>query len=125
MLGLEVWEPFDRNNQIDMSEPGAAYQIAQADTSDVMGCDAVFAVVNGVPPDEGVCVEIGIAIALKKPIFLFRDDFRKTQDSDEYPLNLMLFAGLPREGWKQYYYTSVPEIVDSTKALCIWATGLV
>ena len=125
MLGLEVWEPFARNNQLNMSEPGAAYQIAQADTRDVMSCDALFAVVNGVPPDEGVSVEVGIAIALDKPIFLFRDDFRRTQDSDEYPLNLMLFAGLPRDGWEKYYYGSVPEIVDPAKALCIWATGLV
>jgi nucleoside 2-deoxyribosyltransferase len=27
-LGAEVWEPFDRNNQVDLSETGWAYKIA-------------------------------------------------------------------------------------------------
>ena len=31
-------------------------------------------------------IELGIAIALKKEIFLFRDDFRNCSDSDQYPL---------------------------------------
>ena len=120
-LGLEVWEPFQRNNQVDLSEPGWAYRIALADLQDVRDADAIFAVVNGTPPDEGVMVELGIAIALRKPTFLFRDDFRRVTDSEEYPLNLMLFAGLPEHGWQDYYYTSVAEIAASEKALARWA----
>ena len=120
-LGLEVWEPFGRNNQVDFSEPGWAYRIALADVRDVRDADAIFAVVNGTPPDEGVMVELGIAIALGKPTFLFRDDFRRVTDSEEYPLNLMLFAGLPEQGWQGYYYTSVAEITASDKALARWA----
>ena len=76
-LGLEVWEPFARNNQVDFSQAGWAYQIGQADFADVRNSDAIFAIVNGVPPDEGVMVELGMAIALGKPTFLFRDDFRR------------------------------------------------
>ena len=34
-LGLEVWEPFERNNQVDFSQPDWAYQIGQADFRDV------------------------------------------------------------------------------------------
>ena len=120
-LGLEVWEPFARNNQVDFSQPGWAYRIAQADARDVREADAIFAVANGAPPDEGVMVELGIAIALGKPTFLFRDDFRRVTDSEEYPLNLMLFAGMPREGWEDYYYTSVAEIASPDKALARWA----
>ena len=120
-LGLEVWEPFGRNNQVDFSEPGWAHRIALADVRDVREADAIFAVVNGTPPDEGVMVELGIAIALGKPTFLFRDDFRRVTDSEEYPLNLMLFAGLPEQGWQDYYYTSVAEITASDKALTRWA----
>ncbi len=120
-LGLEVWEPFGRNNQVDFSEPGWAHWIALADVRDVRDADAIFAVVNGTPPDEGVMVELGIAIALGKPTFLFRDDFRRVTDSEEYPLNLMLFAGLPEQGWQDYYYTSVAEIAASDKALARWA----
>lgn len=123
-LGLEVWEPFARNNQVDMSVSGWAYQIGQADFRDVRDSDAIFAVVNAVPPDEGVMVELGMAIALGKPTFLFRDDFRRVTDSEEYPLNLMLFTGLPENGWRDFYYTSVEEIASPDKALARWVSGL-
>ena len=123
-LGLEVWEPFSRNNQVDFSVPGWAYQIGQADYRDVRDSDAIFAVVNAVPPDEGVMVELGMAIALGKPTFLFRDDFRRVTDSEEYPLNLMLFTGLPEKNWQDFYYTSIEEIGDPDKALARWAAGL-
>lgn len=116
-LGAEVWEPFARNNQIDFSQQGWAYRVAQADVEDVRQCEGLFAIVNGTPPDEGVMVELGIAIALHKPIFLFRDDFRRCTDSEQYPLNLMVFAGLPEVGWEDYYYTSVAEIASPQKAI--------
>ncbi len=120
-LGLEVWEPFERNNQEDRATDGWAYRIGQADFRDVRESDAIFAVVNGTPPDEGVMVELGMAIALGKPTFLFRDDFRRVTDSEEYPLNLMLFTGIPRHEWRDYYYTSVAEIGSGEKALAKWA----
>ena len=120
VLGAEVWEPFVRNNQIDRSRPGWAYEIGQADLRDVRQADGLFAVVNGCPPDEGVMVELGMAIAWAKPVFLFRDDFRRCTDSEVYPLNLMLFTGLPETGWDAYWYGSVEEIADPGKALVRW-----
>ena len=121
-LGLEVWEPFSRNNAPEhLSQPGWAYRVGQGDLRDVAGSDGIFAVVNGVPPDEGVMVELGMAIALGKPTFLFRDDFRRATDSEEYPLNLMLFTGLPETGWRDHYYTRVDEIAAPEKALARWA----
>lgn len=122
-LGAQVWEPFDRNNQLDFSQPGWAYRVATADVEDVKNCDGIFAIVNGTPPDEGVMVELGIAIALEKAIFLFRDDFRRCSDSEEYPLNLMVFAGLPETTWRDYFYTSVEEIGHPDKALYQWLAG--
>ncbi|MEY2978508.1 MAG: hypothetical protein RLZZ435_2647 [Cyanobacteriota bacterium] len=122
-LGVEVWEPFQRNNQVDFSQPGWAYQVAQADLRDVQECDGILAIVNGTPPDEGVMVELGVAIALQKAIFLFRDDFRRCTDSEEYPLNLMLFAGLPQENWRDFYYTSLEELRSPQKALYRWVKG--
>jgi nucleoside 2-deoxyribosyltransferase len=123
-LGLEVWEPFARNNQVDFLQEGWAYRVGQKDFQDVVESDAIFAVVNGIPPDEGVMVELGMAIALGKPTFLFRDDFRNVVESAEYPLNLMLFTGLPEQGWRDYYYTSMEEITSPEKALVRWAGGL-
>ena len=119
-LGLEVWEPFARNGQVDLAEPGWAHRVAQRDLRDVHDADALFAIVNGTPPDEGVMVELGAAIALGKPTFLFRDDFRRCTDSEQYPLNLMLFAGLPAEGWEQFVYADLSEITDPNKALVRW-----
>ncbi len=118
--GAEVWEPFARNNQIDRTTAGWAYQVSQADLRDVRDADGLFAVVNGCPPDEGVMVELGMAIAWHKPTFLFRDDFRRCTDSEVYPLNLMLFAGLPEIGWEAHWYSAVEEIADPGKALARW-----
>ena len=122
-LGAEVWEPFERNNQIDRASPGWAYRIGRADLQDVRDSDGLFAVVNGCPPDEGVMVELGMAIAWDKPVFLFRDDFRRCTDTEAYPLNLMLFTGLPEVGWEAWWYGSVEEIADPGKALVRWLKG--
>ena len=120
-LGLEVWEPFARNGQVDLAEPGWAYRVAQRDVQDVRDADALFAIVNGTPPDEGGMVELGVAIALGKPTFLFRDDFRRCTDSEHYPLNLMLFAGLPEQDWQAHVHESLASIGDPSKALARWA----
>ena len=120
-LGLEVWEPFERNNQGSTLSPGWAYRIGQADIRDVADADGIFAIVNGIPPDEGVMVELGAAIALGKPTFLFRDDHRKVTECEEYPLNLMIFTGLPEHNWQDSYYTSFNDITDPNKALSRWA----
>ena len=119
-MGAEVWERFARNNQIDFSEAGWAHRVGQADLNDVVESDAIFAIVNGTPPDEGVMVELGAAIALKKPTFLFRDDFRRCTDSERYPLNLMIFTGLPQDGWENWFYTNIDEIASPDKALVKW-----
>lgn len=121
-LGLEVWEPFARNNQVNVSEPGWTRKICDADVSDVKNADAIFAVVNGTPPDEGVCIELGIAAALGKPTFLFRDDFRRCSDSIEFPLNLMFLAGLPAD-WKSHFYEYLADIRNENKGLASWARG--
>ena len=92
----------------------------RADLRDVREVDGLFAVVNGCPPDEGVMVELGLAIAWEKPVFLFRDDFRRCTDSEMYPLNLMLFTGLPAAGWEAAWYGSIEEIADPAKALARW-----
>ena len=119
-MGAIVWEPFSRNSDIDISKPGWANRVGSSNLQDLKQADGLFAIVNGMPPDEGVMVELGIAIALGKPIFLFRDDFRKCTDSDEYPLNLMLFLGIPSDSWKDYYYVSLDDISCKNKAIYKW-----
>ncbi len=120
-LNIEVYEPFERTKHIIQKEGEWAYDLAKSNYNDLKKCDCIFAVVNGTPPDEGVMVELGIAIALKKEIFLFRDDFRNCSDSDQYPLNLMLFLGLPRDNWRKYYFESLQDIQSDQKGFMEWA----
>ena len=120
-LGLTVHEPFESAQQVDFSKKGWAYRVAQEDVQGVYECDGIFAVVNGCPPDEGVMVELGLAMAWKKEIFLFRDDFRSSTDSEEYPLNLMLFASLPEHEWRDYWYESIDAITKPDRTLARWA----
>ena len=119
-MGARVWEPFERNGDVDFSIRGWANKVACSNFKDLREADGLFAIVNGTPPDDGVMVELGLAIALGKPTFLFRDDFRKCTDSDEYPLNLMIFTGFPSDSWNDYYYSSLDELESQKKALFNW-----
>ena len=121
-LNIEVYEPFERGKYLMQKEGEWAYDLAVRNFDDLKKCDCIFAIVNGTPPDEGVMIELGIAIALKKEIFLFRDDFRNCSDSDQYPLNLMLFLGLPRDNWQKYYFESLQDIKSNKKGFVKWAS---
>ena len=120
-LNIEVFEPFERTKDIIKKNGNWAYDLAESNFSDLKKCDCIFAIVNGTPPDEGVMIELGIAIALKKEIFLFRDDFRNCSDSNQYPLNLMLFLGLPKDNWKKYYFECLDDINSDEKGFMEWA----
>ena len=120
-LNIEVYEPFERTKQIMQKKDNWAYNLAESNFHDLKKCDCIFAIVNGTPPDEGVMIELGIAIALKKKIFLFRDDFRNCSDSNQYPLNLMLFLGLPKDNWRKYYFESLQDIKSNKKGFVDWA----
>ena len=120
-LDIEVYEPFERSKHLINEKNNWAYELAKLNQSELESSDCIFAIVNGNPPDEGVMIEIGIAIALKKEIFLFRDDFRNCSDSDQYPLNLMLFAGLHKEYWSRNYIESLEDIINPQKNFLNWA----
>lgn len=68
-------------------------------------------------------IELGIAIGLRKKTFVFRDDFRKCCPAEDYPLNLMIFSGMPEKEWKDYYFQSLEEIADPKKAFVRWIQG--
>ena len=120
-LNIEVYEPFERSKHIIQKEGNWAYDLARSNFQNIKNSDCIFAIVNGTPPDEGVMIEVGIAIALRKKVFLFRDDFRHCSDSDQYPLNLMLFLGLPKDNWKKYYLESIQDIKSNKKGFVEWA----
>ena len=120
-LNIEVYEPFERTKHLINENSNWALDLAKSNFEDLNKSDCIFAIVNGNPPDEGVMIELGIAIALKKKIFLFRDDFRNCSDSNEYPLNLMLFLGLPKNDWRKYYLESIEDITNKKKKFLEWS----
>ena len=123
-LGLHVGPPRDPSDPVAISRPGWAYRAGQEAFAHIAQSDAFLGVVDGHSPDEGVMVDLGVAIALGKPIFLLRDDARGSPGGDEeYPMSHKLFVGMPQEDWRDYYYTSVEEITAPGKAIARWAHG--
>ena len=120
-LNIEVYEPFERSKHLINNKNEWAYELAKNNLDDLKSCDCIFAIVNGNPPDEGVMVEIGIATAFKKEIFLFRDDFRNCSDNDQYPLNLMIFVGLSKKNWSRNYFETIEDIKNPKKNFLNWA----
>ena len=51
------------------------------------------------------------------------EGYRNIIDSGEYPLNLILFSGMPQAEWELHYYRSVEEIGTPEKALARWAAS--
>tara|TARA_Y100001968_G_scaffold297882_1_gene307328 strand:- start:251 stop:493 length:243 start_codon:yes stop_codon:yes gene_type:complete len=70
--------------------------------------------------DEVVMVELGMAIALGKPTFLFTDEFRKCFDSNEYTLKLMILFVIMIEIWSDYCYRFLKKIESRKKAILKW-----
>jgi nucleoside 2-deoxyribosyltransferase len=82
--GHDVWlpqehEPRDRT----------AKAIFEEDVKGLDGSEVVVANMDGPDSDSGTCWECGYAFR-KKPIILFRTDFRQAGDTDDAPFNLMM-----------------------------------
>ena len=120
-LGLDVHASSYRSEVVKSAGAGWAYSLGQEDFVHIAQAGAIFVMIHSYPPDEGVMVELGIAIALGKPTFLFQDNTRRTVGDEDYPLNLKLFAGMPRDVWRNHYYTSMEDITAPGKALARWA----
>jgi nucleoside 2-deoxyribosyltransferase len=57
------------------------------DVKEIRGCDAMLCVLDGRVPDEGVCVEVGMAYVLGKRCVGYKTDQRSL---DKYGDNLMI-----------------------------------
>jgi nucleoside 2-deoxyribosyltransferase len=82
--GHEVWlpqehEPRDRT----------AKAIFEEDVKGMDWAEVVAANMDGPDPDSGTCWECGYAFR-KKPIVLYRTDFRQAGDAANAPFNLMM-----------------------------------
>jgi nucleoside 2-deoxyribosyltransferase len=83
-FGHEVWLP-QENEPRDKS----AAAIFHKDVEGMDWTDVLVANMDGADPDSGTCWECGYAYR-KKPVILYRTDFRKVSDSSAAPYNLMM-----------------------------------
>jgi nucleoside 2-deoxyribosyltransferase len=88
--GHEVFLPQESEQRL-MS----ARQIFESDVAGVDWAEVVVANMDGPDPDSGTCWECGYAYR-KKPIILFRTDFRAAHEPGKAPFNLMLTESAAR-----------------------------
>jgi len=88
--GYEIFLP-QEHEQRDKS----AREIFLSDVAGVDWADAVVANMDGPDPDSGTCWECGYAYR-KKPIVLYRTDFRAAHEPGKAPYNLMLTESADR-----------------------------
>lgn len=75
--GLEGLYPFDNQVPDGLPPEATARLICQHNRQMIHDCDAVLANLNafrGLEPDSGTCFEIGMAVALGKPVWAYFDD---------------------------------------------------
>lgn len=83
-FGHDVWLPQEHEPQ-----SRSARDIFLADIQGVDASEVVVANMDGPDPDSGTCWECGYAYQ-KKPIVVYRSDFRKAGDAGDSAYNLML-----------------------------------
>ncbi len=71
----------------------AIQKIFQKDTENIKNCDLVVFVMDGRVPDEGACVEIGLAFAYNKECFGLKTDSRSLMDNMDNPLIIGALKG--------------------------------
>jgi nucleoside 2-deoxyribosyltransferase len=75
--GLEGLYPFDNEVTQGLPPQETAALICKANITMIKGCDAVLANLNvfrGAEPDSGTAFEVGMAVALDKPVWAYFDD---------------------------------------------------
>jgi nucleoside 2-deoxyribosyltransferase len=75
-VGLEGLYPFDNEVSADLNPGEMARTICTMNIAMIQGCDAVLANLNlfrGLEPDSGTVFEIGMAVALNKPVWVYFD----------------------------------------------------
>jgi len=83
--GHEVFLPQEQE-----ARDSPARAIFETDVQAIDAADAVVASMDGPDPDSGTSWECGYAYARKKPIVLFRTDFRAADELGKASYNLML-----------------------------------
>jgi nucleoside 2-deoxyribosyltransferase len=85
--GLEGLYPFDNEVEQGLPPHDTAAQICHANIEMIKRCDAVLANLNpfrGIEPDSGTAFEVGMAVALGKPVWAYFQDTRTLREQIEH-----------------------------------------
>ena len=82
--GHEVWLPQELEQRDKTAE-----EVFAKDVEGLEWAEVIVANMDGPDPDSGTCWECGYAYK-KKPVVVFRTDFRAGDEPDKAPYNLML-----------------------------------
>lgn len=94
----------------DKSEAEKTKMIFQKDSDEVKKADILFMVLDGRVPDEGACVELGMAYASGKRCYGIKSDARSVElDMDLNPMISGCFS-------KIFYDLNGEKLIDSLKA---------
>ncbi|MCE8428006.1 MAG: nucleoside 2-deoxyribosyltransferase [Candidatus Methanoperedens sp.] len=78
-------EGFEKENAIQM--------IFQKDLKEIKDCDILVFIMDGRVPDEGACIEIGLAYAYEKECFGLKTDSRSLMSNMDNPLIIGALKG--------------------------------
>src|SRR5690349_1498257 len=82
--GHEVWLPQEHEPR-----ERTAQAIFEEDVKGMDWAELLVANMDGPDPDSGTCWECGYAYR-RKPVIMYRTDFRQAGDADNTPFNLMM-----------------------------------
>ena len=87
---LEGLYPFDNEVASDLEQKETARVICEMNIAMIQRCDAVLANLNvfrGLEPDSGTAFEVGMAVALNKPVWAYLDPVGSLRDLITHDLN--------------------------------------
>jgi len=87
---LEGLYPFDNEVASDLDQQETARVICGMNIAMIQRCDAVLANLNifrGLEPDSGTAFEVGMAVALNKPVWAYFDPVESLRDLIPHDLN--------------------------------------
>lgn len=99
----------------DLRQQGFSYkeireQIFASDYNAILGSEIILCLLDGRVLDEGMCIELGIAYALKKHCIGFKTDYRS---QDKYGNNIML------EGTLSKIFSSKEKLINHLQTIRI------
>ena len=108
-LDLEVVDPWDWADTPPTTRE-AALQLARQNFSNLESCGCVLAVLDGTQVDDGVCIEIGFAVALGRLVHGLRTDIRQGGEVAEIGVNLQVAGAIHESGGR--VARSLEELAD-------------